>query len=283
MTFGRRASIFVFLRFSNQLQPSKTAIIEHAWLQKMDIMRMILVIGQLASVLCSANSLYPHMANSIVTLLSEMNLNGTTFLLESKDSLAKRGSEIYFKDTNNVIKLQKESQILYYDEDEKQWYLHKFGKPKKEQRPELTSKKWPVSWCLDMSDGEGGLINPSVDLQLSLEGGVGISGGLAGYNLYEGDILKLALGLSLSSSVQFSGSVVCNVQAGQYGQVFLRPYMYTVPEGRRIWVQHKKGKGLVEKGKWERTPSYNRYWVQAPIIECAVSEDSSLCTGLLPV
>lgn len=268
---------FTSYRFSNQLQSSNTA-----WLQKMKIMRIILVIGQLTSVLCSANSFYPHFTNSIATLLSELNLNGTTYLVQSKDSLAKKGSEIYFKDTHNVIKLERESQVIYHDEVEKKWFLHEFKEPKKELRPRLTSKKWPVSWCFDMSDGEGGLINPSVDLQLSLEGGAGISGGFAGYNLFDGDILKAALGISLSSSVQFSGSVVCNVKAGQYGQVFLRPYMYTVPEGRRVWVQHKKGKGLLKKGKWDVTPSYNRYWVQAPIVECAVS-DSNLCAGLLPV
>ncbi|SGZ57025.1 CIC11C00000003780 [Sungouiella intermedia] len=202
-----------------------------------------------------------------------------TFVVPNRSTL--RDSDRFFKSKDNIIKLEDTNEVIYYDEGSQKWYLHLYNKENDGILDENTQKV-PVSWCLDMTDGNEGYISPLIEIELTSGGSSGISGGFAGLGQYKGDILKLAFGVSLSTSVKFSGGVTCIVKAGQYGQVFIQPYVYKVPKGKRVQVQFEKGKGLIEKGKWEKTESYNRYWIRPPMVECAVSYHSLLCTGFFP-
>lgn len=248
------------------------------------LIHLLIFIGQCKSIVgadvfsTSDNNL----KNTIVTELTEFPLYGMTYVVSNRDALKSREGASYFKNKDSIIKLQEESQVIYFDEDKEKWYLHQFDKPKDDEPSKKILFRVPISRCMDMTDGEGGLINPSVEFELSMDGNTGVSSGFVGVGQYSGDVIKAALGLSLSSSVKFTGSMVCNVKAGQYGQVFIRPYVYLVPKGKRVQVQHTKGKGLINKGKWEKTPSYNRYWIRPPMVECATGNDLGLCTGILP-
>lgn len=224
-----------------------------------------------------------HRAKNVVTAESgdQPSTSGELYLVSNRKSLQSRDAAKMFRSPANIIKLEDTQLIIYYDEDERKWYLHRFNKPNYDLLEDI-SGRIPVSWCLDMTDGKGGFISPSVEVELASGGGSNLAGGYAGVGQFKGDIFKVAFGVSLATSVRFTGGMTCNVGAGQYGQVFIRPYVFTVPEGERISIQFKMSKGIVEKGEWETTESYDRYWVRPPMVECAVSSDASLCKGFLP-
>lgn len=207
--------------------------------------------------------------------------SGQTYIVPNQNSLKSKVAAIMFGSNANIIKLEDTNLIIYYDEDAQMWYLHQYNKPGEDIAGEATNRI-PVSWCLDMTDGNGGFISPSIEVELASGGGSSITGGYAGIGQFKGDIFKVAFGVSLAASVKFVGGMTCNVKAGQYGRVFIRPYVFAVPAGRRVPVVFKKTKGIIEKGEWETTESYNRYWVRPPMVECLVGPDSSLCTGFSP-
>lgn len=204
--------------------------------------------------------------------------SGQTYIVPDRNSLKSKIAAKMFGSKANIIKVEDTNLIIYYDEDGPKWYLHQYNKPSEGPAGE-TSNRIPVSWCLDMTDGNGGFISPSVEVELASGGGSSITGGYAGIGQFKGDIFKVAFGVSLAASVKFIGGMTCNVKAGQYGRVFIRPYVFAVPAGRRVPIVFKKTKGITEDGKWETTESYNRYWVRPPMVECLVGPDSSLCTG----
>lgn len=183
------------------------------------------------------------------------------------------------KNVGNIFRLSQTGEIVYYDEDLHQWYLHQFKKLSEEERWQ-SGTRVAVTWCFDNTNSGDGYVAPTFETQLAASAGTGITGSLQGIFNIQGTVLLLAFGSSLANSVTFMGSYTCNVKAGQYCQFFLRPYYYEVPKGRRVHVKYQKGKGLVEQAKWENTPSFHTYWIGQPIPECAISTSPSICAGI---
>lgn len=216
----------------------------------------------------------------VVLTDEQRSSSSQAYVVKSRDSFKEKKMGKLFKNKENIFRIEDCGSVIYFDDDRGKWYLHQFEEP--DNSVDSAPMRLPLSWCLDMTDGMGGYISPTVEVELSHSSQLRLGGGFSIDNSALGlkaDILKAAFGVSAAVSVRFTGSFTCNVKRGQYGQIFLRPYVYRVPEGKRVAVKFKSGKGLVEVGKWEKTPSYNRYWVRRPLLECATHTDRNLCTG----
>lgn len=224
---------------------------------------------------------FSNLKNQIVAI-SEDTKAGQTYVIENLDYFKTEEGRQLLKHEENVIKVDDDKLVVYFDDNERKWYLHRFNTPLGDNNFVNTTRSFPVSSCLDMTDGNGGFISPSIEVEAAGGINAGNSEGIKGFGQFEGDIFKVVFGLSLSTSVKFSGSITCNVKAGQYGQVLLSPYVFNIPEGERVNVEVRKGRGLIEKGTWDSTPSYNRYWVRPPMVVCATGSDAGICTGHIP-
>lgn len=87
------------------------------------------------------------------------------------------------------------------------WYLHNFDAAERTSLSGSTLLRLPVLWCIDMTDGNGDFVSPSVEIELATGRYTGISGVLAGVGQYEWDILKITLGVTVSTPVKFTGVI----------------------------------------------------------------------------
>lgn len=192
------------------------------------------------------------------------------FLLQSvKGLLFDHRSEFFLRDTN---------QSVYYDANEKNWYVQQH----EGLRETLADIRIPLTWCYDTINGGGGAINQAFEILLSALQVFPNEVKLEGIMQIRGTVLLGSLGASLSESVTYKGAHSCNIQKGQYARMYLRPQYHEVPEGKRMPIRFHVAQGFEEIGDWERTPSFKRFSAHLPLLECALGPDPEICDmGLL--
>lgn len=205
-----------------------------------------------------------------VSFFQNEKQTGQSYIVKNSTDFKQPEIGKLLENRENYFLLEQTGEVVYYDEKKKVWFLHHFNNKTSESLWK-EGERTALTWCIDNMDGGGGYVAPTFELQIS----AGQSGTLSG-SVASGALL-LALGVSVSESVTFLGSYTCNVMAGQYGRLYVRPHYYQVPEGRRVQVKYMKGTGLVEIGAWKKTPSYKRLWVGRPLIECSVDTTPKVC------
>lgn len=197
--------------------------------------------------------------------------DGHTFLIKGLDDFRRRLVAELLRNKDNSFRISKANRIVYFDPDDDTWYLHQFLRRNRTAlHPGDVLVRVPVTSCVDMSQGAGGHISPNVDVTVSVGHAAAARAGVT-------NLVAMAAGVSLAHAVSFSGAATCHVAAGHFGQVFLRPFYYEVPRGRRVALRYHRKVGMVERGEWEETESFRRLVVRAPAVECAVGRTRAVC------
>lgn len=210
-------------------------------------------------------------ARTLQALSRDPNDEGQTFLIKSLEDFRRRLVAELLRNKDNSFRISKTNRVIYFDHDDDTWYLHRFLRPNRTAlHPGDTLVRVPVTSCVDMTQSEGGHVSPNVDVTVSVGHAAIAKAGVT-------NLVALTAGVSLAHAVSFSGAVTCHVAAGHYGQMFLRPFYYEVPRGRRVGLQYYRKVGLVEKGEWEETEAFRQLVVRAPTVECAVGRTRAVC------
>lgn len=101
--------------------------------------------------------------------------------------------------------------------------------------------------------------------------------GLENFLQLDGVILLGSFGVSLSEGITYKDAVSCLVLTGQYARIYMKVSYMTIPRGRRTAIILNDKAEIVQMGDWETTPSYKRFLLKLPVMECALGKDPKIC------
>ncbi|CUM64491.1 uncharacterized protein PRCAT00002096001 [Priceomyces carsonii] len=205
------------------------------------------------------------MDNNYETLALEafgININNkegsTLYIINNEDDMKdpRKGDLMY--DTKNVFLFKSSRVSLYYNETDASWYSFKLkDKLTSPVKPQTFSDLIPVTACLSSKDGDGGSVSITYEVDIQA------SDYLAGSGTFAPSMSPLSLsgtlGVTVGPTFSYIGSYTCNIDAGEYGQLFIEPFYVEVPESSRIQVAYEKHKGVVLKGK--KYEEFNKFKV----------------------
>lgn len=202
----------------------------------------------------------------------------TLYKMNYLSDMDKPGRADLMNNKKNSFYFMKEKKTIYYDHEREDWYLLELNT--NSYTGAFALPEIPVSACMDSSYGSGGSISRGYEISFSIDNSLTASGS---YNI-SNIILGANLGISVGTSFTYSGSFDCSVGPGEMGQMFIQPFSYEVPAGRRRTVAYKKFRGIVAKGAaYEEIAKFKRIAFAKPNHSCrVVTEPSTLqCSAIV--
>ncbi|QRG39189.1 hypothetical protein FDK38_003617 [Candidozyma auris] len=198
---------------------------------------------------------------------------GVVHKLGSMDEFYNASILDLLQDTTNSFTFEKSRDAVYYDRRMRKWYLQTFSS----EKPPVKDILVPITWCYDMTAGKGGSIKQSFEVSLSAQQTFGQQVGLENFLQLDGVILSGSFGVSLSEGITYKDAVSCSVSTGQYARIYMKVSYMTIPRGRRTAIILNDKAEIVQMGDWETTPSYKRFLLKLPVMECALGKDPKIC------
>lgn len=170
--------------------------------------------------------------------------------------------------TDIQLTIRNKSEIIYFDDSDKAWYHHIFvGKARENDIP---NNGWEIRLleCLDMTTGLGGSIALTIEIVTMIS---------PSFKVYMSRIVSAAFGFSLLTSLRLSGSANCQIPAGYYGRLVLRPLIVEVPKGKRRKVHFNPFNNPDSFEQWQETNLWKMFHSDLPIVQCVVTKNFLQC------
>lgn len=190
-------------------------------------------------------------ASSRDNLLSLSNI-----LVESQDKKSKsniyifnNANELLDSDNGDLMKYKKNilyftntKASVYYDEEDESWCEFKPDDPNDSISIRPLKNMIPVTPCMDITLGSGGSILRDYSISTSITHT--LTGLLGAFPLVA---TTVSFGISVGKTASYTGSFSCDVPRGKTGQLFIRPFIFDMPDSTKRQVVFEKLKGVTSK------------------------------------
>ena len=218
---------------------------------------------------------------SVLSVISsfpeEQSLEGLTLQkmhnINTKEDFYNLTVASLLSDHENSFHLQKANRTVYYDKSRELWYMEWHESPFGLQ----TDVRVPLTWCYDMSQGPGGAINQAFEILLSTEQLFGKQGKVEGIMQVKGTILLGLFDVSLTESITYKGTHSCQVKAGKYARLYIKPQYIHIPERKRVAIRFDESQEIEEIGEVEVIAAFKRLILELPVMECAFGNEDEIC------
>lgn len=177
-------------------------------------------------------------------------------LVESQDKKPKSNiyifnsaSELLDSDNGDLMKYKKNilyfantKASIYYDEDDESWCEFRPDDPNDSISIRPLKNLIPVTPCMDGTRGSGGSILRDYSISTAITHT--LTGLLGAYPLVA---TTVSFGISVGKTASYTGSFSCDVPGGKTGQLFIRPFIFDMPDSTKRQVIFDKFKGLTSK------------------------------------
>lgn len=169
---------------------------------------------------------------------------------------------------DSQLTIRNKTEIIYFDDSDKTWYHHTFTERVREN--DATSNGWEIGLlgCLDMTSGLGGSIALTIEIMTTIA---------PSFKTYISMIVSATFGVSLLTSLRLSGSANCQIPAGHYGRLVLRPLIIDVPKGKRRKIHFNALNYPDSFEQWQDTALWKMFHSDLPIVQCVVTKDVLQC------